>query len=89
MRAWTQIERAKQSALITKHRHEIVRKDPHASRLALARVRRDLSQVELGALAGVSADVVSRAERGIKTGKANRARISMALALPESEIFQL
>jgi DNA-binding XRE family transcriptional regulator len=87
-RQWKAEQRAKASARTAAHRAGLVLADPDAHPLALARARRNLTQSETAALAGVHPQTVTAIERRTNAPhKTTRARLSRALALPESELF--
>jgi DNA-binding XRE family transcriptional regulator len=62
-RTWTDAQKAKQSARASARWQAAVRAGPTSHPLARARALRDLSQRELGALAGVSSGTVSAIEQ--------------------------
>jgi DNA-binding XRE family transcriptional regulator len=87
-RSWTAEQRAQQSARIAAHRASQVLADPNATRLARARVQRNLTQSEVADLAGVHVSSVTAIERRMGVPqKTTRARLSCALAVPKSELF--
>ena len=59
---------------------------PPATHYMLARVRRRLTQAEVGALAGVDAATVSRVERGEPTSTETAAAIARALEMSAEEL---
>lgn len=77
------------SAARARHWRTKTLENPAAHPLALARIRRDLTQRELGELSGVSSDVISRVERRIYGSTPlpkTKAAIAAALATDE-ELF--
>jgi DNA-binding XRE family transcriptional regulator len=84
---WTAEQRSLASAKSAARWAAKVKANPNAHPLAKARVRRDLTQRELGLLAGVANATIAAIEGGAKTSRRVHERLSRALALPESELF--
>jgi DNA-binding XRE family transcriptional regulator len=87
-RKWNDEQKLRQSVKVTRQWQKRVRENPNAHPVAKARVSRDLTQENLAELAGVHKSTLTEIECGREPGRFTRERLSIALAIPESELFQ-
>ena len=84
---WTPEMRARMSATKSRWWQARVRADPDAHPMSKARALRDLTEQELGALAGCSQSTISAAEHNKRVTPATQEKLARVLCLPPSELF--